>query len=55
VKEGSRLLEASDLRIKEIAIEVGYTNRRQFERDFKRLSGTTPNSLRESRRALCKK
>jgi AraC-like DNA-binding protein len=46
VEAARHLLEKSVLSIKQIAAAVGYGSTRHFERDFKRVYGTTPKGVR---------
>lgn len=50
MEEAKRLLEESDLSIKEVCSEVGYSDPNYFSRSFKKYAGVTPTEAREKRR-----
>jgi AraC-type DNA-binding domain-containing proteins len=50
-EEACRLLHDADLRISEIAFEVGFQSLSQFNRVFKNLSGKSPSAYRAARAA----
>ncbi len=50
MEEASRLLEESDISIKEVCSEVGYSDPNYFSRNFKKYAGITPTEAREKRR-----
>ena len=50
MEEAKRLLEESDLSIKEVCSEVGYSDPNYFSRNFKKYAGITPTEAREKRR-----
>jgi len=50
MEEAKRLLEESDLSIKEVCSEVGYSDPNYFSRNFKKYTGITPTEAREMRR-----
>jgi AraC-like DNA-binding protein len=49
-EEACRLLHELDLRISEIAFEVGFQSLSQFNRVFKKLSGKSPSAYRAAHR-----
>lgn len=51
MEEAKRLLEESDLSIKEVCSEVGYSDPNYFSRNFKKYAGVTPTEAREQRRS----
>jgi AraC-like DNA-binding protein len=51
MKEASKLLSRSDLRLREIAEAVGYTDVKYFMRVFKQHTGLTANEFRKRERA----
>ena len=50
MEEAQRLLEESDLSIKEVCSEVGYSDPNYFSRNFKKYAGITPTEARDKRR-----
>jgi transcriptional regulator GlxA family with amidase domain len=46
IQEARRLLEHTDLRIREIALAVGYDDLTTFERNFRRFVGDSPRDYR---------
>jgi AraC-like DNA-binding protein len=46
-----RLLRDSDLKILDIALELGYSDASNFARAFRRISGTSPRELRRQLQA----
>jgi AraC-like DNA-binding protein len=46
VEEAKHLIEQHDTSISRIAADVGYHNRRSFERAFKKWTGVTPTEFR---------
>jgi AraC-like DNA-binding protein len=48
VDAARRLLEETVLSVKEVAAATGYQTPRQLERDFKRLNGVVPTSIRRA-------
>ena len=50
MEEAKRLLEDTDLSIKEVCSEVGYSDPNYFSRNFKKYEGTTPTEAREKKR-----
>jgi AraC-like DNA-binding protein len=50
-EKACRLLHDGDLRISEIAFEVGFQSLSQFNRVFKKLSGKSPSAYRAAHRA----
>jgi AraC-like DNA-binding protein len=50
-EDACRLLHDADLRISEIAFEVGFQSLSQFNRVFKKLSGKSPSAYRAAHRA----
>lgn len=50
MEEAKRLLEESDLSIKEVCSEVGYSDPNYFSRNFKKYAGLTPTEARDMRR-----
>lgn len=50
MEEAKRLLEESDLSIKEVCSEVGYSDPNYFSRNFKKYAGITPTEARDMRR-----
>lgn len=47
VRAASKLLACSDRSVLDVAISVGYTNVRSFERAFKQTTGMTPTGFRD--------
>lgn len=48
IEHAKELLISLDLRVQEIALQVGYLNVNSFIRMFKRASGLTPGEYRKS-------
>jgi two-component system, response regulator YesN len=46
VEAAQRLLRQSDLRVKEVALAVGYDDVTTFERNFRKHTGTSPRACR---------
>jgi len=53
IKKSMELIENSQLKIKDIALKVGFTNSNTFIRLFKKFSGFTPQEYRRTRGKLC--
>jgi len=53
IKKSMELIENSELKIKDIALKVGFTNSNTFIRLFKKFSGLTPQEYRRTRGQLC--
>jgi AraC-like DNA-binding protein len=51
VEKAKNLLLNPNLRISEIAFEVGFQSISQFNRAFRRITGTTPKQYRETQRS----
>ena len=51
-EKACRLLSDGDLRISEIAFAAGFQSLSQFNRVFKRLSGTSPTQFREAKHVV---
>jgi two-component system response regulator YesN len=49
IKKASELLQSSKVKIKDIALQVGYSNERSFMIIFKKYSGETPREYRDKR------
>ncbi|WP_069998551.1 helix-turn-helix domain-containing protein [Cellulosilyticum sp. I15G10I2] len=47
IEEGKKLLISSNLTVKEIAVEVGYSNHQSFERYFKKYNDLAPGQYRK--------
>lgn len=54
ITKASELLENSDFSIKQVALEVGFSNTSNFIRLFKNIKGYTPGSIREQQSASVK-
>lgn len=52
VQQARVLLASTDLRIRDIALRVGFSGDQTFTRTFKSLTGQTPSSYREARQVL---
>jgi len=52
IKEAQGLLEAGDLSVTEVALEVGYKDLSAFGREFKSVLGLSPSAYRKSKRAI---
>ena len=46
IREASRLLETTDLPIKDIAFQLGYSDEHYFSASFKKQMGITPSEFR---------
>ena len=46
LEQAKRLLEGSDIRIADVAAQVGYADQFYFSRLFKRATGITPSDYR---------
>lgn len=47
INKSIELLLNTDMPIKEVALEVGYNNLNYYYKNFKKITGTTPNSYRD--------
>lgn len=50
LKEAEELLSDSFLSVKEVAAKVGFGDRSHFSRDFKKICGQTPSTIRAHRK-----
>lgn len=50
IEQSCRLLETTDLRISEVAAQVGYSNGKFFNQIFRKALGTTPREYRKARK-----
>jgi len=48
INEAKRLLEETDMKVTDVALECGYNDTKNFYRSFKRLTGLTPGDYRRS-------
>ncbi|WP_409345016.1 helix-turn-helix domain-containing protein [Paenibacillus sp. MBLB4367] len=52
IMKAKEILEATDCKIHEVALQVGYQNANSFTRMFRRLTGVTPGEYRRERRVV---
>jgi AraC-like DNA-binding protein len=52
IMQAKQILEATDCRIHEVAVQVGYQNANSFTRMFRRLTGITPGEYRREKRVV---
>jgi len=52
IMKAKQILEATDYKIHEVAVRVGYQNANSFTRMFRRLTGVTPGEYRRKKRAI---
>ncbi|RAV23152.1 AraC family transcriptional regulator [Paenibacillus contaminans] len=52
IMKAKQILEATDCKIHEVAVQVGYQNANSFTRMFRRLTGVTPGEYRREKRVV---
>jgi AraC-like DNA-binding protein len=55
MQEAEELLSQSFLSVKEIAASLGFEDRSQFSRDFKKFRGSAPSKFRARKRTVCER
>ena len=55
MQQAEELLSQSFLSVKEIAASLGFEDRSQFSRDFKKLRGCAPSKFRARKKTACER